>query len=71
MAAASAGLAAADGLDATIVVQPRVATIPSRAAQALRSRFSIAAAMRSGNWSGVQANVGMPSAAKACAFSWS
>jgi hypothetical protein len=52
-------------------VQPRVATIASRAAQASRSRFSMAAAIRSGNWSGVQANVGMPTAAKARALSWS
>ena len=34
-------------------------------------RFSIAAAISSGNTSGVQANAGTPSAASAAAFSWS
>jgi hypothetical protein len=45
--------------------------MPSLAAQALKSRFSIATAMRSGTRSGAQAKVGTPSAAKACALSWS
>jgi hypothetical protein len=46
-------------------------TIPSFAAQALTYRFSIAAVMRSGKRSGVQANVGTPRAANAWALSLS
>jgi hypothetical protein len=49
----------------------QLTTIPVCAAHAPMSRFSIAAAIDSGKRSGVQANVGMPSAANPCACSWS
>ncbi len=49
---------------------PRVSAMSRAAAQAAMSpRFS-AVAVRSGNWSGVQANTGQPSAASLPGMSW-
>src|SRR5688572_18165460 len=52
-------------------VSPREVTMLLAAAHWVRSRLAMAAAIRSGNRSGVQAKAGEPMAAKAAAFWWS
>src|SRR5579883_1834128 len=64
----AAAILAAYEYRSRFIAYARAVTISLRAAQLARSCFWMAAAMRSGNKSGVQANEGIPRPASTCAL---